>query len=64
MKVMVASKMCKPAHTLKEEPEFDSNIINMMVTKPKTSNKRRKITNYTVSILGVAAIGITACLLV
>ena len=61
MKVMVASKICEPAHTLKEEPEFDSN---MMETKPKTSNKRRKITYYTVSILGMAALVITAGLLV
>ena len=57
MKVMVASKMCEPADTLEEETEFDSNMIE---TKPKTSNKRRKITYYTVSILGVAAIVITA----
>ena len=61
MKVMVASKICEPALTLKEEPEFDSN---MMETKQETSNKRRKITYYTVFILGVAALGITACLLV
>ena len=61
MKVMVASKICEPAHTLKKEPEFDSNV---METKPKTSNKRRKITYYTVSILGFAALGITAGLLV
>ena len=46
---------------MKEEPGFDSN---MMETKPKTPNKRRKITYYTVSILGVAALSITACLLV
>ena len=61
MKVMVASKICEPAHTLKEEPEFDSN---KMETKLKTPNKRRKITYYTVSILGMAALGIAACLLV
>ena len=61
MKVMVASKICEPTHTLKEEPEFDSN---MMETKPKTSNKRQKITYYTVSILGMAALLITAFLLV
>ena len=61
MKVMVASKICEPTHTLKEEPEFDSN---KMETKPKTPNKRRKITYYTVSILGMAALVITAGLLV
>ena len=61
MKVMVASKMCEPDDTLKAETEFDSN---MMETKPKTSNKRRKITYYTVSILGMAALVITAGLLV
>ena len=61
MKVMVASKICEPAHTLKEEPEFDRN---KMETKPKTSNKRSKITYYTVSILGMAALVITAFLLV
>ena len=61
MKVMVASKICEPAHTLKEEPEFDRN---KMETKPKTSNKRSKITYYTVSILGMAALVITAGLLV
>ena len=53
--------MCEPADTLKEELGFDSN---MMETKPKTSKKWRKITYYTVSILGVAALGITAGLLV
>ena len=46
---------------MKEEPGFDSN---MMETKPKTSNKRQKITYYTVSILGMAALLITAFLLV
>ena len=61
MKVMVSSKMCEPGDTLKEEPEFDSN---MMETKPKTSNKRQWITYYTVSILGMAALVITAGLLV
>ena len=48
MKVMVASKMSEPADTLKEETEFDSN---MMETKPRTSYKRRIITYYTVLIL-------------
>ena len=48
MKVMVASKICEPTHTLKEEPEFDSN---KMETKPKTSYKRRVITYYTILIL-------------
>ena len=54
MKVMVASKMCEPADTLKEETEFDSN---MMETKPKTSYKRRVITYYTVLILSLTVIG-------
>ena len=40
--------MFEPADTLKEETEFDSN---MMETKPRTSYKRRIITYYTVLIL-------------
>ena len=57
MKVMVASKMCEPADTLKEETEFDSN---MMETKPKTSYKRQMITYYTILILSLTVI---ACVL-
>ena len=54
MKVMVTSKMCEPADTLKGETEFDSN---MMETKLKTSYKRRMITYYTVLILSLTVIG-------
>ena len=54
MKVMVASKMCEPADTLKEETEFDSNMTE---TKPKTSYKRQMITYYTILILSLTVIG-------